>query len=275
MGAGFDYTDYREVLRKAYEDKKSESPQFTYKTLAEILGMDPGGTFRILNKERHLPARCVSRAIDLLGLTGREAEYFVLMTSYARERGKASRKAILDRALELRDVPRRELGEQEISLLRDWWVAAIRGALEVLDGNANPELIASRIVPTVSVEDVRRTLVLLLDLGIAKRIQGGRIRIEKQHLTIDGAQGKLAVAEFQRRSMELAAESIRRFPRELRDISTLTVTVDDGAFQDIREILRDCRRRIQKRVNDSEHPDRVLQISIAIFPFMPPAGESQ
>lgn len=270
MGSGFDYTDYREVLKSAYEERKAASPQFTYKALADILGLDQGGTFRVLSKERHLPARCVSRAIDFLGLVGREAEYFVLITSYARERGKSARNAILDRALELRDVHRRSLEDREVSLLRDWWVMAICSAVEVLDGRAIPEEIASRIQPPVGIEDVRKSLELLVELGIARKVQGGRLKIADQHLTIDGEKGRTAVAEFQRRIMELASESVARFPRGMRDISTLTVTVDEAAFKDVQEILRDSRRRIQKRISGVEHPDRVLQVALALFPLMPP-----
>ena len=269
MDVGFDYDDYRDVLKAVFERRKESSPQFSYKALAEILGIDPAGTFRVLNKERHLPARCVSRAIDFLGLTGRSAEYFVLMTSYGRERRKVARQEILDKARELRDVPRRRLEEDELSFLRDWWVVAVRCAVEVLEGRAIPEEIASRITPSVRIEDVRTALDLLVSLGIAKKAQGGTLRIVDQHLTVDGRIGRLAVAEFQRKILELAAESVERFPREIRDISTLTVTVDEDAFGDIREILKDCRRRIQARVGDVARPDRALQVAFSIFPLMP------
>jgi uncharacterized protein (TIGR02147 family) len=273
MEVGFDYDDYREVLKAVFEHRKETSPQFSYKVLAEILGIDPAGTFRVLNKERHLPARCVSRAIDFLGLTGRGAEYFVLMTSYGRERRKTARQEILKKALELRDVPRRALEEQELSFLRDWWVVAVRCAVEILDGRAVAEEIAGRIVPSVRVEDVKAALDLLVSLGIAKKAQGGRLRIVDQHLTVDGEKGRLAVAEFQRKILELAAESVDRFPREVRDLSTLTITVDERAFEDIRGILKDCRRRIQARVGDVSQPDRALQVAFSIFPLMPAARE--
>jgi len=273
METPLDYVDYREVLKAVFEKRKEELPQFSYKALSEILGLDPAGTFRVLNKERHLPARCVSRAIDFLELTGRGAEYFVLMTSYGRERRKVARQEILQKASELRDVPRRRLEEQELSFLQNWKVVAVRCAVEVLDGRALPEEIAQRILPAMTVEEVRSALDLLLELGIAKRVQGGRLKIVDQHLTADGIRGRKAVSQFQRAIFGLAAESVDRFPREVRDISTLTVTVDEQAFEDIREIMKDCRRRIQARVGDAPRPDRALQVALAIFPLMPPKVE--
>lgn len=269
MEVGFDYDDYREVLKAAFDFRKATSPQFSYKLLAEMLGIDTAGTFRVLNKERHLPARCVSRAIDFVGLTGRAAEYFVLMTSYGRERRKSARQEILKKAMELRDVPRRHLKDEELAFFRDWWVVAVRCAVEVLEGRAVPEEIAHRIVPPVRPEDVRSALDLLLSLGIARKAQSGKLRIVDQHLTVDGENGQRAVADYQRKILELAAESVDRFPRELRDISTLSVTVDAPAFEDIRGILKDCRRRIQARVADVREPDRALQVAFSIFPLVP------
>jgi uncharacterized protein (TIGR02147 family) len=274
MDDSFEYSDYRDLLRTAYEHRKKSEPQFSYKQLAELFGLDPAGTFRVLHKERHLPARSVSRAIDFLGLSGRSAEYFVLMNSYARERGKGARQAILEKAMELKDVPRRRLRDQELSIFRDWWVAAVRCAVEALDGRASSEEISRRIVPEVGAEAVRNALEAMLDLGIARRGQGGRLRFVDKHLTADAAEGRAAVAQFQRQIFELAAGAIDRFPRDHRDISTLTLSVDDAAFEDIRGILRDCRRRIQQRAGEAETSDRVLQVAIAIFPLMPALGET-
>lgn len=274
MTAPLDYVDYREVLKEAFEQRKEATPAFTYKVLAEVLGLDPSGTFRVLNKERHLPARCVSRAIEFLELTGRSAEYFVLMTSYGRERRKSARQEILKKASELRDVPRRHLKDEELSFFRDWWVVAVRCAVEVLEGRVVPEEIARRIVPEVRVEDVQSALDLLVSLGIAKKAQAGKLRIVDQHITVDGENGRRAVSEYQRKILGLAAESVDRFPREVRDISTLTVTVDQPAFEDIRGILKDCRRRVQARVAEVSQPDRALQVAFSIFPMIPPQESS-
>jgi uncharacterized protein (TIGR02147 family) len=275
MEDGFEYSDYRDLLSAEYERRKRFEPQFSYKLLAELLGLDPAGTFRVLHKERHLPARSVSRAIDFLGLSGRSAEYFVLMTSYARERGKGARQAILVKAEELKDVPRRRLRDQELSFFRDWWMVAVRCVIEVLEGRANPDEVSRHIIPEVNSEAVRQAIEAMLDLGIARKAQGDRLRFVDKHLTADAAEGRAAVAQFQRRILELAAESVDRFPRDKRDISTLTLTVDAAAFEDIRGILRDCRRRIQQRVGEAETSDRVLQVAIAIFPLMLPSDNSR
>lgn len=265
----FDYMDYRDLLKAAYEERKAESPFFSYRIMADLLGLDTSYVFRILNKDLHLPARCTSRALEFLDLTGRAAEYFVLLTAYARERSRKERGAILEKALALRDVARRRLQEQELAFLRNWWVVAVRCVLEIQSGRSDPAAIAARIVPAVPVEDVAAALELLQELGIVKRNMG-RLQIADLHLTVDGSSKSEAVSQYQHQVLRLASEALDRFPREERDVSTLAVTVDLKAFVEIREILRECRRQIQKRVEDARHPDRVLQIAMAVFPIAPP-----
>jgi len=264
--------DYRDILKDAYEERKSALSLYSYRMMAQTLEIDGSYLFRVLQKDQHLPARCLPRALEFLGLSGRSAEYVQLLVAYARERKGNARTEILEKALNLRDVERRRLDGVELSFFRDWWVVAVRCLLEVLDGRANPREIARRLQPPISEDQASEALELLLELGLVKRGDSGRLLPAKVHLTADGEDRRMAVQQFQKQILSLARESIERFPRERRDISTLSLTVDAHAFSDIREMLRECRRQIQKRVEDAVHPDRVVQLAMALFPIAPEGG---
>jgi len=265
----FEYLDYRDILKEAYEERKVSSPLFSYRMLAEFLGLDTSNVFRVLQGEAHLPARCQSRAIDFLGLSGRAAEYFLMLIAYARERNTKARKDLLEKAMALRDVARRKLVDQELAYYRDWWVVAIRSLVEVVDGKVRASDLAGRLSPTVTESDVTKALELLLELGLVRKASSGRLVLSQAHLTAGGEQKTEAVRHFQRQILSLASESLERFPKDQRDVSTLTFAVDRDAFVEIREMLRECRRQIQKRIEESKDPDRVLQLAMALFPLSP------
>lgn len=267
MRSVFEYLDYRDLLKEAYEHRKAESPLFSYRIMAELFGLDPSYVFRVLQKDQHLPARCQPRAVEFLGLTGRSAEYFQLLVAYARERGRKAKQEILEKALALRDVARRELEDRELGVLRDWWVPAVRSLLEVVDGRRHPEEIAARLSPSVPAADVSHALDLLLELGLVRRTGGGGLSLAETHLTVGGERRSEAVRAFQRQILLLASESLERHSRDVRDVSTLTLAVDKPAFVEIREMLRECRRQIQKRVEEAKKPDRVMQLAMAYFPL--------
>lgn len=271
----FEYLDYRDILKDAYEERKASSPLYSYRMLAEALGLDTSNLFRVLQQEAHLPARCHPRAIEFLSLTGRAADYFLMLIAYARERNSKARKEILEKAMALRDVARRRLVDQELAYYRDWWVVATRSLLEVLDGRAHAPEIATRLSPCVSESQIASALDLLLELGLVKKATSGRLVLSQAHLTAGGEPKTDAVRHFQRQILSLASEALERFPREKRDISTLTFAVDRDAFSDICGVLRECRRQIQKRIEESKHPDRVMQLAIALFPLAPAAEERE
>jgi uncharacterized protein (TIGR02147 family) len=267
----FDYLDYRDLLKDAYEARKAESSLFSYRIMADILGLDAGNLFRVLQKDLHLPARCQPRALEFLGTSGRSAEYVLILMAYGRERGRKARQELLDKAIALRDVACRELAGEELAFFRDWWVVATRCIVEV-DGRAQPSEIAARLRPAVPESEVKYALDLLQKLGLAKKAVNGGLVLTEAHLTATGKEKVQALWHFQKQILHLAGESLERFPKEERDVSTITFAVDAQASFEIREMLRECRRQIQKRIDESRHPDRVMQLAMAFFPLAPATG---
>lgn len=263
----FECLDYRDYMKEAFEERKAGMPLYSYRMLAEVLGLDTSYVFRIIQKDAHLPARCQSRAIEYLGLSGRSSEYFVLLVAYARERNPKARQEILENAMALRDVARRRLADAEVAYFQDWWVVVLRSVLEIVEGRMVPQELANRLSPPVPEREVARAIELLQELGLVKRVASGRLALSDTHLTIGtGIEKVQAVRHHQRQILNLAAESLERFPPERRDVSTLTFAVDETCSIQIREMLRECRRQIQKCIEDAKRPDRVMQLAMAFFP---------
>ncbi|HNY32268.1 MAG TPA: TIGR02147 family protein [Fibrobacteria bacterium] len=181
MQSVFEYLDYREYLRDFHEKRKQEVPHCTYRTLADFFGMDTANLFRILKGKAHLPVRSHSRAIDYLGLSGKAAEFFLLLISHSRERHAGMRSDLLEKAMVLRDS------------------------------------------------------VLGSDRPCGE--EGG-------HVT----------------------ESVESVSRIRRDVSILTFAGDQETLADIQDILLECRNRIQRRIERTDSPDRVLRLEMSIVP---------
>jgi uncharacterized protein (TIGR02147 family) len=266
MRSVFDYLDYRAYLKDAYEERKSERSFYSYRVMAQSLGMYPSNLFGILHGKGHLPTRCLPRAVEVLGLSGRAAEYFQLLVSQSRERSTKARADIMEKAIALRDVSRRSLEERELEYFGHWWTAVVRATLDLTAGRAEPEELASCLVPPVGAAEVRASVELLSELGLVKKASSGRLLPAEAHLTAGGKSKSIAVHAFQKQIQTLASESLDRFGPEERDVSTLTLSMGEQAFQEIRELLRECRRQIQKTVEESTSPDRVMHLSMAFFP---------
>lgn len=259
--------DYRDMLRSYYERRKSEMPLYSYRMMGQKLTLDASQLFRILQKEQHLPARCVPIAKELLGLQGRAAEYFDLLMAATRSRSAPKRKELLEKAFALRDVQRRSLQEQELEFLSHWYHAAVRSLIEVSRGHAEPRELAHRLVPPISEAMAAESVLLLKNIGLVKKQPSGRLSLAETHLTASGPEKAKAVHSFQRQLLALAADSLESIPKSKRDISTLTLSVDAECFEDLRGMLQEFRRLVQKRVEDCTSPDRVMQLTLAFHPL--------
>ena len=76
-----------------------------------------------------------------------------------------------------------------------------------------------------------------------------------------------AVRRYQSKLLHLASDAIERVPPEHRDVTTLSMVVDEDAFLKIRDILKECRVGIQKSADGARKPDRVLQLVMACIPM--------
>ena len=78
----------------------------------------------------------------------------------------------------------------------------------------------------------------------------------------------MAINNFQLATLDLAKESIDRFTKEERDISTLTLSFSKEIYETIHERLKGFRREILELVkNDPGRVDKVYQVNFQIFPL--------
>lgn len=269
----FEYLDYRKVLNDAYLERREGDPELSYRKLGEQLGLDGSNFYKIVHGKSHLPVRCQSRVVEFLGLSSREAEYFQLLVAYARERGAKGRAEVLEKARRMQDVARKTLESRELLFYRDWWTSVVRSLLEVHQGRAVFEELAASVSPPIPPREAQASFELLVELGLVKRAGSGKWKLADLHLTAGGEAKAQSVHAYQRQILQLAVESLHRYSKDLRDVSTLTLPVDGRSFSAIGEILRECRRQIQKQAESTGHPDRVMQLAMAFFPVSTLAKE--
>ena len=80
-----------------------------------------------------------------------------------------------------------------------------------------------------------------------------------------------AVKDFQKETINLSAQSLELHPKELRDISTVTVALSQKDLPEIRERIGKLRKSILTLDNENE-PDIVFQINVQVIPLTVPLG---
>ncbi|MDY6285607.1 MAG: DUF4423 domain-containing protein [Hallerella sp.] len=268
MNLFLDTADYRDLLKSYYEQRKKEMPLYSYRMMGEKLGLDASYLFRVLQKKHHLPAHALQASKDMLKLSGRSAEYFDLLYAASVTKDPVQKEDLLAKAIALRDVQRHSLQAAELKLLENWWIPAVRAYLELNGGVVNIKQMAKDMCPPITEAQAKEAVEILKSVGLVKKLASGKLSLTDAHLTVGGPEKALAVRNFQKQTLNLAIEALDNVPANERNVSTLMLSVDKEAFEDLGDMAKEFRRLVQKRVDSVKYPDRVVQLSMAFYPVV-------
>lgn len=263
----FTYLDFRKYLADSWAERKAEDPRFSHRYIAMKAGFTSPAFFsRILAGEVHLQPSGVLKLAEIFRLGNRETRFFELLVLYGQSKSHEEKTLFLDRIVAWRKSNVARLESEQTAFCKDWRAVAILQALDLLDPGAPAAELGSMLHPPVDSSEVERILALLERIGLARKEEDGIWRKTEAVLSTGDADSE-ALDLFHQATMALGMESIDRFDRSDRSISTLTLSVSKATFDRLRDRIRLLRREALDLARGDEHPDRVLQINFQMFPL--------
>jgi uncharacterized protein (TIGR02147 family) len=260
--------DYREWLRELYEERKLDQPWYSLRLMGTKLGIDSAWLLRIMQKEEHISLKSLSKVLDGLGLQGNERAYFEVMVHFARAKSEQEKKTHFEAMMQLRGVSTKTLVPLQFIYFSSWHYSAIFAAIGAFRVNQNFEELGQLLTPSISKEQAQEAVALLETLGLVKLGDDGFYNRLHDHISTGPEVRSQAVRDFQKEMIRLASESLDRHPKEERDISALTINMSQQTLEDIREILRNARQSIKKRVDQDQETDCCYQVNMQVFPIV-------
>lgn len=259
-------SDYRDLLKDYFVQKKLDMPLYSYKMMGQKLGLETSQMFRVLNKVLHLPNRSIPLAKDLLGLKGRNGELFEILVAASKTKSKAEKEKLFNKALSLQDVNLRKFNSNELLFLSKWWIPVVRALIEMNGGKAVVPQLVKQISPAVSKEQVEEAISVLKELHLITPLASERYAATTANFTSAGAEKTAAIRSYQNQLLSLAQDALANVEPDKRNITSLLVGVDDDCFNDLKEMNLEFRRQVQKRVEEVERPNKAMQFVFALYP---------
>lgn len=264
----FEYFDFRAFLKDAYAARKAEMPAFSHRFIAGKAGFGSSGSFaRILDGSRKLSMDHVPGLASVFRLNRAEKEYFEHLVMHNQAEGEAQRRFFLEKLASVRKSRVQELQTAQLQLFEHWHHSAVRELLDLVEHRDDDAALGRLLDPPTTAQEIRRSLELLERLGLARPDERGIWRKADAVLTTPDGNALKAVRTFQKATMDLAKEALERFPREEREIATLTLSISDAMMERVKEKIRQLRREILEMAREDARPDRVHQVNIQVFPL--------
>jgi uncharacterized protein (TIGR02147 family) len=263
----FAFQDFRLYLKAYYQARKAVNRAFSHRFIMKKVGASSQGWFsdllsgRIKLAESHTP-----RLLALLQLKPNEEDYFETLVRLDRVTTDEERQKLKRKLGQLKGVRADLIQEEKFSFYGRWYYPALRELLLIHSFRGDFSALGGKMRPKLSALAAKRSIQLLLALGLVARHTDGRYfptnRILKKDSTVPSGQ----IRRYLRENMRLASTALERVDREQRDISCITLSFSESGFAKAKEEIRSLRKRLLVLSEEEVTPHRVYQCNLQFFP---------
>jgi uncharacterized protein (TIGR02147 family) len=264
----FEFMGYRDFMRAYYSAAKTHTKRFSYRSFSAKAGFSSSNFIKmVIDGDRNLSPEAAERVAAALELSASEQRFFKLLVEFEQATDHEDRlRALESITATKRFLEARPLDSMLLEYLSHWYNLAIRELAGRSDFKDDPEWIAAQLRPKISTARARKSLELLVELGLLERADGV---ISRGEPSLDAGHEVRAagVKQFHRQMLERAAASIDDVPSEERDISAMTVCIKCNSVEGLKERLREFRETFMSVCDEEVDPDVVYQLNIQFFPL--------
>jgi len=266
------YRDYRAFLRDYFTAKKRSDPRFSHRAFAARAGFTSSALVPLLIQgKRNLTPRYLDGFARALGFDAREAAYFKVLVDFTHAQSDDKKRQLEKSLARHRSKGPRRLEVALHKFHESWIHVALYQALACLEVRADLSVVREFLCPSPSLEELRRSLVLLRDLGMVRKDRKGCWKPTESNLQADLSIGPWVIRGFRDQMIDLGRTAHERFPVERRKGMTETLSVGSAAAARIRDRLEAFRQEvIEITLSDRESPDEILQLNLQLFPLTRP-----
>lgn len=268
----YGYLDYRAYLRDAYEYRKRTQPGFSYRAFARHAGMrSPNFLKLVIDGNRNLSMKSAEQFAQALELSPNETSFFIDLVGFDQANSSIEKNHFLERIGSYRKHQKvKRLERSAFAYLSHWYYPAIRELAACAAFSEDPEWIANRLFPKISVSQAREALQVLLELGLLIREEDGRLVQGNPCVSTGNEMRSLAIGNFHRQMIERASAAIEDVPQREREISGVTVALNRQRFETLKKRIHELRAEILQLAEDDSAADRVVQFNFQAFPLTSP-----
>jgi uncharacterized protein (TIGR02147 family) len=264
----FAYHDYRAFLKDWLELNRKGAGRVSLRALAARAGLSVAYLSMVISGARNLSEEAARLLMPALGLEERETTVFSLLKTIGDSESQEERKQALEGLQKFKGYRQRNPRETEAyRYLAHWYFVAIREMGALPGFRADPKWIQPRLRYPVPLTEIADALAFLREAGLLEILPGGSARLPDRQVECTGGVYKIALTQFHKEMYGLAAQSIDRTPRALRNLTFQTMALSAGKFEEARKILDRALAELIALGQGETDPELVYYFSLSAFPL--------
>ena len=165
----FEYLNYREFLRDAYEERHATDWRFSHRYIADRAGFDGSMFNKILQGKRNLTERMVSVFAEIFCRDMRERTYFANMVAFNQAKNHSESRKYLEKLVATKECKVEDLAKDQFEYFDHWYHAVIRELVTFYPYVGDDAALGLMVRPPITASQVRSSIALLERLSMIKK----------------------------------------------------------------------------------------------------------
>ncbi|MCB0416850.1 MAG: TIGR02147 family protein [Bdellovibrionaceae bacterium] len=269
----FRYHDYRVFLKDWFAFQKKTRRVFSLRNLSRKAKLASGYLPMVLSGARNLSSKAIAKLTPHLGLNPQECAYLDAL----KDLSDAGSSELQTRAFELLQKNRtyQAANPKEMEAYRyltHWYYVAIREMATLPGFQVDAAWIQSRLLFKVPLKDIQSAVEFLLSHGFLEKDASGVVRAVDRDVDCLGGIFRLALGNFHRQMLGLAAESLEVASRAERSVEGYTLPIQKKDFPKVVAILKEAFQQIGKLENSKDASNEIYHVALSAFPVTKRGG---
>lgn len=240
-------TNFRLWLQRQFTERCKKNPKYSLRAFAKNLELDPSSLSQILSGKRPISKNTMQTICNKLSVTPKDLKTFGLI-----------QKAIAE------DEDYFQVSLDTFAVISDWYHYAILELTFISGFKADPKWIAKKL--SITVEEAKAAIERLKRLDLLLEENGSLIKSSKFLTNQSNVNTSAAHKMLQKQIIEKSLLAVDECPAEEKDITSMTMAIDENQLDKARELIRKFRRDLCALLEDGEQT-RVYNLGIQLYPI--------
>lgn len=237
---------FRIWLQNKFTDRCKRNPKYSLRAFALSLNVNPSSLSQILSGKRIISKKIMNNFCKLLLAGPKELKIFGLIEN----------KGVVENYM--------QINLDTFSVISDWYHYAILELTYVSGFKSDAKWISNKL--GITVDESRAAIDRLKRLGLLLCEESSFVKSVKLFTNQSTISTSAAHREFQKQILEKAMLAIDECSQEEKDITSITMAIDESLLDEARKKIKRFRREMSCFLEDGEQ-SRVFNLAIQLYPI--------
>lgn len=247
--------DFLEWFQREYLKRRKKNENYSIRAFSNYLKISPATVSHLLSGKRVPSEKFVTKLFAKLELTPREKE--IILSSL-------NKKNVTDNSDDPTKHNYQMIALDSFKLLSEWYHYAIIEMTSAIGFRFDYGWIANHL--GISVLEARQAVERLLRLDLIEEKNGTLIKSQGFVTNGDDTLTSSAHKQLQRHVLQKALDAIDTISIEEKDISSITMAIDETKIPEAKKLITKFRRNMCKFLEDGQQT-RVYNLGIQLYPI--------